>query len=262
MMDLSDVPALSSPPWLSIPGIPNLRQPLSTFPLLRCAAPTALFTPSSHARLAATGVSHIFDLRSTSEITALSAEQPIPPPIVGITRTHVPVHTAAVAHDAAAHWRRILSGDLVTGSINMLEEGRGGGAFAPIFRAVERGEGVVVHCTLGKDRTGVICALLLKLAGWTDEAVAEDYMLTELGMGVGGLRDMLEKRLLEMEAVKELPDDMRAAGVQAVLGAKKETMLTILERLEGMGGAEKYAQSCGFTTEEVERMGRNLRGET
>lgn len=39
-----------------------------------------------------------------------------------------------------------------------------------------------MHCTAGKDRTGVICALILSLCGVEDEAVAHEYSLTELGL--------------------------------------------------------------------------------
>jgi protein-tyrosine phosphatase len=38
---------------------------------------------------------------------------------------------------------------------------------------------VLVHCTLGKDRTGVIIALLLSAAGVPDEIIVEDYALTD-----------------------------------------------------------------------------------
>jgi protein-tyrosine phosphatase len=37
----------------------------------------------------------------------------------------------------------------------------------------------LVHCTLGKDRTGVIIALLLDLLRVPDHTIVEDYMLTE-----------------------------------------------------------------------------------
>ena len=34
---------------------------------------------------------------------------------------------------------------------------------------------LVIHCSAGKDRTGIVTALLLALAGVTDEAIAADY---------------------------------------------------------------------------------------
>jgi protein-tyrosine phosphatase len=40
------------------------------------------------------------------------------------------------------------------------------------------GRGLVFHCTAGKDRTGVIAALLLNLCGVSDEDIIADYALT------------------------------------------------------------------------------------
>jgi len=40
----------------------------------------------------------------------------------------------------------------------------------------------VVHCTAGKDRTGVICALVLSLCGVEDEIISQEYALTEIGL--------------------------------------------------------------------------------
>lgn len=41
---------------------------------------------------------------------------------------------------------------------------------------------LIIHCTAGKDRTGVICALILSLCGVDDDSVAREYSLTELGL--------------------------------------------------------------------------------
>ena len=38
----------------------------------------------------------------------------------------------------------------------------------------------VVHCTSGKDRTGVLCALVLKICGASDDVVYDDYNKSEL----------------------------------------------------------------------------------
>jgi protein tyrosine/serine phosphatase len=38
--------------------------------------------------------------------------------------------------------------------------------------------GSIVHCAAGKDRTGVVCALALEVAGVTREAVVADYVAT------------------------------------------------------------------------------------
>lgn len=42
--------------------------------------------------------------------------------------------------------------------------------------------GVLFHCAVGKDRTGVIAMLLLKLAGVCDEDIVADYAVTDIYM--------------------------------------------------------------------------------
>jgi protein tyrosine/serine phosphatase len=37
-------------------------------------------------------------------------------------------------------------------------------------------EGVLVHCHSGRDRTGIVSALMLSLAGVPDSAIEEDYL--------------------------------------------------------------------------------------
>ncbi|WP_308201528.1 tyrosine-protein phosphatase [Sphaerisporangium perillae] len=47
------------------------------------------------------------------------------------------------------------------------------------LRVLAYGEGAaVVHCAAGKDRTGVVCALALSVAGVTREAIVADYAAT------------------------------------------------------------------------------------
>ncbi|WP_179802659.1 tyrosine-protein phosphatase [Micromonospora purpureochromogenes] len=52
-----------------------------------------------------------------------------------------------------------------------------GGAFRTVAEAAPGG--VVVHCQAGKDRTGVLVALLLRVAGVAPDAIANDYALTD-----------------------------------------------------------------------------------
>jgi protein-tyrosine phosphatase len=45
-----------------------------------------------------------------------------------------------------------------------------------VMRTIASADGaVLVHCAGGRDRTGMICAMLLDLAGATADAIADDY---------------------------------------------------------------------------------------
>jgi protein-tyrosine phosphatase len=76
--------------------------------------------------------------------------------------------------------------------ISMLEKSKDWlcGVLTAVATAPEGG--VLFHCFAGKDRTGVIAACLLKLAGVSDDDVAADYMLTQVylrGAMLQGERD-------------------------------------------------------------------------
>ena len=43
-------------------------------------------------------------------------------------------------------------------------------------------EPFLIHCSLGKDRTGVVCALILSICGVPDNIVAHEYALTAVGI--------------------------------------------------------------------------------
>ena len=47
------------------------------------------------------------------------------------------------------------------------------------FEILADNEGILYFCNAGKDRTGVITALILKLLGVNDEDIINDYMITK-----------------------------------------------------------------------------------
>ena len=51
---------------------------------------------------------------------------------------------------------------------------------AEVFKAIANAkEGVMFNCSAGKDRTGVVSALLLSLCGASREDIVSDYMITK-----------------------------------------------------------------------------------
>jgi protein-tyrosine phosphatase len=104
---------------------------------------------------------------------------------------------------------------------------------------------VVVHCLAGKDRTGVVVALVLALLGVDDETVAADYALS--GAAMGALR----------ERAKAVPDlaSRPPALSDEVFSARPETILSLLSALrESHGSIEDYAVSAGVKPTAVETL--------
>jgi protein tyrosine/serine phosphatase len=60
----------------------------------------------------------------------------------------------------------------------------GGPAYKAIFTHIRDSptEPFIIHCTAGKDRTGVVGALILSLVGVDQNTIATEYSLTEKGL--------------------------------------------------------------------------------
>jgi protein-tyrosine phosphatase len=103
----------------------------------------------------------------------------------------------------------------------------------------------VFHCAAGKDRTGVVSAVLLGLLNVPDEVIVTDYAATSERI------EAIVDRLMSLEGYRtmlsELPPD--------TMHAEPETMITLLARLrEEHGSIEQYARSAGVSGEIIDRL--------
>jgi protein-tyrosine phosphatase len=110
--------------------------------------------------------------------------------------------------------------------------------------------GVVVHCMGGKDRTGLVTALLLELAGVGDEQIATDYALSE-----ERLRPRHEVWFAEAETEAERERLRRVAQTPAssIAGVLAE----LKRRYENVEG---YLREAGLSDEDLARARARLRG--
>ncbi|CAM8628055.1 TpbA-like domain containing protein [Candidatus Planktophila versatilis] len=107
----------------------------------------------------------------------------------------------------------------------------------------------VMHCRAGKDRTGVVTAVVLKLLGVSNDEIAEDYSLTALAMPE--IMSRLRQNPTYAENVKKLPDEMYSAT--------KETMLKFLDLASTeLGTFESWLLSNGVTSQEIDQLRSNL----
>ena len=109
---------------------------------------------------------------------------------------------------------------------------------------------VVYHCTAGKDRTGIVTAMLLDILGVEHETIAADYHLTTENM-----KPIIE-RIRNAPVYKE---NGLANAPDWIFSSDPETMLAFLERMtEKYGSAEGWALQRGLTQSEIDAIREHL----
>lgn len=109
---------------------------------------------------------------------------------------------------------------------------------------------VLFHCYAGKDRTGVVTALLLSVLGVTDEVIVADYAKTIL------VRDAF--LALAGEELGISRDGELTAGSPA-LAADPETMAATLHWLKmTFGSTQSYLEGAGLSCQIIDRLRADL----
>ncbi len=109
--------------------------------------------------------------------------------------------------------------------------------------------GVVVHCAGGKDRTGLVTAFLLHIAGVGTDEIARDYALSE-----ERLRTRHEEWLAKAQSEEERERVRRMSQTPA------DSMKGVFEELERRyGSVEGFLRHAGLTDDELARARSRLR---
>ncbi len=107
------------------------------------------------------------------------------------------------------------------------------------------GSAVVFHCSAGKDRTGLLAAMILEVLGVDAETIRADYLLTN---------EAVEGILRRIKAMQ--PD---ASPTTQSLAAQPLAFQVFQDTLRGeYAGAKAYLQRHGVTDETLERLRGNL----
>lgn len=201
--------------------------------------------------LAEHGVRTVIDLRSDRELLD------DPPADVRVRVLHVPMMKAsdeeleAIDTEMDAAVAAAPDTPTKTRDVYLIFLDRFAANVAAAVRAVAEAPegGVVVHCAGGKDRTGILVALMLDLAGVDAETIAADYALS-----AERLRPRHEQWFAAAETEQELERLRRVTQTPA------ETMSGLLAELERRhGGVEVFLRSIGVSEDDLERVRARLR---
>jgi protein-tyrosine phosphatase len=192
--------------------------------------------------LRALGIATVVDLRSTAEWEA--GRFPV---------EHLPVrfhHLPLIEEILDPTRYEVVQGMLIARYREIADIGA-----ANIARAVEivadpASHPVVVHCLAGKDRTGVLVAVILSLLGVPDETVVADYALSQAAMAELRARARAAGRLDESR-----PSEM----IEEVFSAAPRTMEGLLAALrQDYGSVEGYARAAGVSAGTIDQLRRAL----
>lgn len=134
---------------------------------------------TDRARLVDLAIADVIDLRTTSELELHGTAEQLG---IGVRVHHLPVivttwdMVAPTTKDFADDPVQFLSAQYA----RMFDEGAP--AIVGALTVIAAGRTTLVHCTAGKDRTGVLIAVLLGALGVSDADVADDYALSEAAM--------------------------------------------------------------------------------
>ncbi|KAH8701820.1 protein-tyrosine phosphatase-like protein [Talaromyces proteolyticus] len=262
--------SVPSPPFIQVDGIPNFRD-IGGYPITEASSTRRnfIFRSGLPTRVTANGVKTltqdlkvdtIYDLRSNAELRKDPASALLTS-MEGVKVLHTPVFPekdispAQLANRYACYMSDKGTEGFVAAYSEILRDGTD--AYKTIFEHVRDhpDKPFLVHCTGGKDRTGVVIALLLLVAGvksW--DVVAEEYALTEIAF------DAKIRAVFVEKVVADMGVDTDRAGVLRMISARKENMIATLEFIEGeYGGPEEYVKKAlGFEDHDIEIIRKNL----
>ena len=187
----------------------------------------------------------VIDLRSTGEAAARYCWP------AAVTVHHVPLmRQAAVvgAADSAARPARSLPPNLEVVYRRLLDMIPH--RLTSLLGLATNSDGpVLVHCTAGKDRTGVAVAVLLLVGGAEPANVVADYAAS--GPNMTGLLERLTA------LGRSLPADIDASS--ELLGAPAKAIDVVVDRLTGWpGGPQAWAEAYGASAGSIRRWQERL----
>jgi protein-tyrosine phosphatase len=175
------------------------------------------------------GIATVIDLRSRGEVD--SGRFPVEE--IPVDFRHLPLVTELpdpelfrrVPGFFASHYQEIArrSGDQIAQALSIVAE--------------RRSHPVIVHCAAGKDRTGILVAILLSLLGVDDDTVAGDYSLSAQAM-----------RALRARLVERHPDQRELYDTigDVVFSATPANITALLQALrDEHGSVQGYAAAHG-----------------
>ena len=207
-------------------------------------------TPAGWRALEDHGIARIVDLRWPEE----RAEDP--PRSIDIEVVHVSV-LGPMLHDGHAFLRELnqhvdavddIADHFAWSYVEFLEQNRE--RFGQALAAIADAAGpVVIHCMGGKDRTGLVAGLLLRLAGVALDEIGRDYSLS--GPNLAAAR---------MEWLESAATDLERRRREKLSQTPATAMARVIAEIEQRyGSIAGYLEAAGLESKQIARLRERLR---
>jgi protein-tyrosine phosphatase len=237
---------------IAVEGTFNLREPAGYPAIHGVTRSGVLFrsdglkslTDQGRTQLAELGVRTIIDLRDDFEREV----QPDAIDGLEIETVHIPVYEGS----ATANGGPGITLPAMYESI-VVEHGAVVASALRLIAAADAGS-VLVHCTAGKDRTGIVIALALRAVGVSTDVVIADYARSESNLAGEWLESMVA--LTARFGIADTPE------LRTIMGSTPaEVMAGLLELIDAKyGSVTEYLAAQGFTADEVRQLDAKLVG--
>ncbi|KLO11877.1 hypothetical protein SCHPADRAFT_998569 [Schizopora paradoxa] len=257
---------LGAPPFLQVEGVINIRD-FGKLPtndekskirggvLFRSGELTRI-TDAGKSTLRDLGIKKIFDLRGEAEITAYGSATSV---IDGVEVVPVSFPVAYLVTETDKTEKRLKKfGTDPEGAFDDLYSDilkHGAVPYRTVLHHLrdKPEEPCLVHCTAGKDRTGVIAAVIQMLLDAKTELIMKDYCLTEVGLEPA--LPYLAERFNKIPLYRDNWAAFSRSG-----RCEPRTIENIMKRInEEYGGVESYVKGdIGLTDEDIAAIRRSL----
>jgi protein tyrosine/serine phosphatase len=187
------------------------------------------------------GIRTVIDLRDPRELEKYPNPLAAAPPR-GVAFRSVPLISGA-EWEAIKEPARMAEGYVLTARLSHRNVAR---VIAAISDAPPGG--VVIHCHAGKERTGIIAALLLSVAGVPDTTVAEDWTAS----------DAYLQPLYEDWLASETDPTIRAKRAEGFVTHAEHILDVIAYVRRSHGSVEEYLLAGGLGADQLGRARRRL----
>ena len=209
-----------------------------------------LLTDRDLDKISSLGIQTVIDLREPGRRDAYPNRLP-----EGVVSRNLPIYDdTKPLHLPVLIRRSSISSHFLASYVEYLEEW--GERFVPIFEVLADPDAypVLYHCSNGKDRAGVLTALLLDLAGVNRELIISDFSLSN-----HPIDDVIEKFIEHEEGTMLMRVGVPRDELAELMGVRSQWIISLLEHIDSTyGSTRQYLSHIGVAEEILTAVTENI----